>query len=472
MSYSPVRKFMFSFRTKVTAIAVLSLLFVTGLSNYFIYRYSIHSQFEHLRQELMTIAQTASLLVDGEMVRHVPMTHDGIQTPEYQTIVNQLRTIRNVSPLVKYIYILRKTEKPGVWQFAADLDTRLEREGKKDVTALPGDKYFVGRFPEMVAGFNGPSADHEIRSDEWGETLSGYAPVHDRAGLNIAVLGVDMDARDVSGAQANIDRMALLVLLAGVLLSGGLGVLLSNHLTSSIRKLIEGTRRISSGDLEHRVPVESQDEIGELSESFNQMMDDLAKSKKELQEYFFNMVQSLVRMLEAKDKYTQGHSERVGVYASRIALKMGYSKEEADMLRKAGELHDIGKLAVHDHVLNKKDPLTDEEWKMLQRHPIIGAEALRPVKFPDIIMASIYSHHERHDGKGYPQGLVGENISIFAQMVSVADAYDAMTTTRPYRNAMDRRMAVEEIRKHSGTQFHPDVAATFIRVLEEEILKS
>ena len=193
----------------------------------------------------------------------------------------------------------------------------------------------------------------------------------------------------------------------------------------------------------------------------------LFESRKTLEEYFFRMVQSLVRILEAKDRYTQGHSERVGLYAQQIALKMGISEDQADLLRKAGELHDIGKLAVHDHILNKAGALTADEWEIIRRHPVTGAEALKPVCFPEIIMTSIYSHHERPDGQGYPQQLQGDQISIFAQIIAVADAYDAMTTNRPYRQAMDKKSALEELRRHVGTQFHADVVWAFVGLQQD-----
>ena len=138
------------------------------------------------------------------------------------------------------------------------------------------------------------------------------------------------------------------------------------------------------------------------------------------------------------------------------------------MLRKAGELNDIGKLAVHESILTKEGSLNEEEWEIIRQHPVIGAEALKPICFNEIIMASVHSHHERHDGKGYPQKLKGDEISIFAHIISVADAYDAMTTTRPYRKAIDKKAAAES-KKYAGTKFHPAVAEAFGLVLEEEI---
>ena len=458
----------FSFRTKVTTVAILALVCVAWLSNFFIYRSSAHEQFQQLRDRLKIIAQLAAMQVEGDALARVPLSRAGMESPDYLAIAAQLQEIRGADPSIKYIYTLRKSDKPDTWLFIVDLDPELKRPGRKDVTAYPGDKYFVGRFPEMVSGFNGPSADEEISADEWGITLSSYAPVKDSAGNTVAVLGVDMDARDVRSAQNDVRRRAAWVLLAGVLVSILLGVVLSRRMTHRINTLIRGTREFAQGRFEHHVEVKGHDEITGLATSLNQMADSFQESRKRLEEYFFRMVQSLVSMLEAKDKYTQGHSERVGVYAQRIALKMGLPHEQADMLRKAGELHDIGKIAVHDHILKKEGPLTEEEWHIIRQHPVIGAEALKPVCFDEIIMTSIYSHHERPDGKGYPQKLKGDKISVYAQIIAVADAYDAMTTSRPYRQAMPKAAAIEEIRRNKETQFRPDIADAFIRILEEE----
>jgi len=468
-----IKSLLFSFRTKVTTVAILALLFVATLSNFFITKFSIDGQFQQMRHQMMLVAQMASLMVDGDALMRVPLNHDeGTRSPEYRSILAQFYRIKALDPTIKYLYTLRKTDKADVWQFAVDADPVLSAEMKqrvrKDFTAYPGDPYFVGRFPEITAALHGPTADPKITSDEWGVKLSSYAPVHDSSGAAVAVIGVDMDARDVYSAQQNIRRAALAVLLAGIMLSLALGVLLGGRMTRRIKILMEGTRKLSAGDLEYRVQVRGHDEITELSASFNQMAASLSESRKKLADYFFRMVQSLVRMLEAKDKYTQGHSERVGVYAHRTALKMGYPKEQADLLKLAGELHDIGKLAVHEQILTKSTKLTEEEWELIRQHPIIGAEALKPVCFDEIIMSAVYSHHERYDGGGYPQKIKGEQISIFAQIISVVDAYDAMTTDRPYRKALDKQVAIDEMKTHSGTQFNPIVVEAFIRILEEK----
>ncbi len=446
-------------------MAILALLVVTGLSNFLVYRFSLDAQFQQLRNQLIVIAEMASLMVDGNQLMQIPLTREGVDTSEYQAISKRLKRIKAINPSIKYIYTLRKTDQPDVLQFIVDADPELETVGKKEVTAYPGDPYPAADYPEMIRGFDESTADRSVMKDEWGVTLSGYAPIRDASGAAVALVGVDMDAQDVYQARHEIQRMNFFVLLIGIVFSTALGFFLSGQMTKRIGKLSEGTHRLAADDLEYRVEVKGHDEIAEMAAAFNQMAASLLESRKKLKNYFLGIVQSLVRILEAKDKYTQGHSERVGVFAERIALKMGLSAEEADMLKKAGELHDIGKLAIHEDILNKTERLTEEEWKIIRQHPVIGGNALKPVHFSDVIMSSVCSHHERYDGTGYPDKKKSGEVSLYAHIIAVADAYDAMTTTRSYRRGQDKQFAIGELKKNSGTQFHPKVVEAFLSIL-------
>jgi putative nucleotidyltransferase with HDIG domain len=462
-------RWLWSFRTKVMAAIVAALLLVLALSHLLIYRSASQAQFDQLRSQLMILAQTASLLVDADALERIPDAREGARTPEYVDIYSRLKRVRELNPSIRYIYTLKPSDVPGHLKFAVDLDPDPEDHRHRGTTAYPGDLYDAREFPEMFKAFAGPAADRELVEDAWGVALSGYAPVRNAAGKAVAILGVDMDARDVRDAQRRAVREARRVLVIGVLVSLLIGALLARSLTGRVTRLIEGTRGLSSGDLSVRVKVGGRDEIADLGRSFNEMAAALFESRAKIEAYFCNVMEALVRMLEAKDKYTQGHSERVGVYAKKIALKLGFPEKEADLLRRAGELHDIGKLAVHEHVLNKVEPLTDAEWEMIRRHPVTGYETLKTLGLDEIIMNSIRSHHERVDGTGYPRRLGGDQAGIHAQIVAVADAYDAMTTTRPYRKAMDRRAAMEELRRSAGTQFNGDVVEALIRALEEDL---
>jgi putative nucleotidyltransferase with HDIG domain len=172
--------------------------------------------------------------------------------------------------------------------------------------------------------------------------------------------------------------------------------------------------------------------------------------------------------LEAKDPYTRGHSDRVAEYSVKIAEKMGLPADKVEMLGEAALLHDIGKLGIQEMVLTKKAVLTDEDWRLIRKHPEIGEEILKPVSLDQELLAIVRGHHERYDGNGYPDRLSGENIDILTAIVAAADSYDAMTSKRAYKNTMTEAEAIEELKSNSGLQFNPNVVDAFVKVLKEK----
>lgn len=456
------------FRTKVTVAFVLSLLLVASLSNFLIYKYSYNSRFSQLREELELVAQTAALSVDENILMRVPLDRSGADSEEYKMIAGKLRKIKSMDPQILFVYTMTRTGDDGIWQFVVDPEPLAKAKRKDISTSYPGDRYDVSRFPDMRRAFDGPSADRKLVEDEWGVTLSGYAPIRDSSGKAVAILGIDMSAAKVRDMEKELNSRALFVLLLGIFVAVVLGLLIGKNTTDPIRKLEEATQRISSGDFQYRVDIKGNDEISRLGEAFNRMAESISESRKALQDYFYRIVQTLARSIEAKDTYTKGHSDRVAEYARNIALEMGISKEEADMLKSVAELHDIGKIGIEEGILNKDGKPTPQEWEIIKEHPKTGEDILTPVFLDRKKLAIVRSHHERYDGKGYPDGLKGDEIDMFAQIVSVADSYDAMTSKRAYRDSMGKAAAIEELRKNSGTQFNPKVVEAFVSILERE----
>ncbi|GGS73184.1 HD-GYP domain-containing protein [Nonomuraea spiralis] len=177
-------------------------------------------------------------------------------------------------------------------------------------------------------------------------------------------------------------------------------------------------------------------------------------------------IAALCQAVETKDYYTRGHCTRVSLASSMIAQEIGMGLERVRAIRYAGMLHDVGKLGVPTKVLQKDGPLTEAELAAIQLHPMRGLEIVRGIGFLDEAYAGIMHHHERHDGTGYPMGLAGDEIPEFAKVIAVADAFDSMTSDRSYRGARPVEVAVEELRKCSGTHFDPVMVAAFIRALE------
>lgn len=178
---------------------------------------------------------------------------------------------------------------------------------------------------------------------------------------------------------------------------------------------------------------------------------------------FFNVVKGLARALDAKDKYTSHHSANVKAYTSMIAYNIQIDPEEKNDILIAAELHDIGKIGVTDSILNKNGPLSETEYESMKTHPTIGADIFAGIDGYHRISQIIRHHHERIDGKGYPAGLSGEDIPKGSSIIAIADAFDAMTTDRIYRKALSVDMAIEELRKGAGTQFHSEYVTVFIR---------
>lgn len=183
----------------------------------------------------------------------------------------------------------------------------------------------------------------------------------------------------------------------------------------------------------------------------------------QLEESTFQTVTALWKAFDAKDRYSAGHVEKVTEYGLSIAGELRLSLREKTILRYALLLHDIGKIGIPEHVLNKPGPLTPEEWELMKLHPAIGATILKSIAFLESVVPVVLYHHERWDGLGYPNGLKGEEIPLLARIVAVADAYHAMTSSRPYRSAKTKEEALKEIEGGMGTQFDPRVAKAFLK---------
>jgi HD-GYP domain-containing protein (c-di-GMP phosphodiesterase class II) len=202
-------------------------------------------------------------------------------------------------------------------------------------------------------------------------------------------------------------------------------------------------------------------EVRELTESFNRAASAIRKSKEDLQSAYLQFTGSLASALDARDSYTAGHSHRVSEYACAIAEGLGSSAEEVADIRIGALLHDIGKIGISDSVLQKPGRLTSEEFALIQQHPTIGRRILEGVNGFQPYLTVVELHHENWDGSGYPHGLRGEDVPLLARIVHVADAFDAMTSDRPYRRGMSVSEAFGILDRFAGTQFDPEIVTVF-----------
>lgn len=179
------------------------------------------------------------------------------------------------------------------------------------------------------------------------------------------------------------------------------------------------------------------------------------------------LISAFVSTMEAKDTYTQGHSERVGKYAQMIARQLKFSEKQVTKLSEAAVLHDVGKIGIDDSILTKPGPLVPEEWEQMRQHPLIGVRIVEQVGLSPDVVEMIRDHHERFDGRGYPNGIAGEEIPLGARVLGVADAFDAMTSDRPYRSGMPAEEAIRILREESGKQFDGQIVEALIAAMEE-----
>ena len=197
----------------------------------------------------------------------------------------------------------------------------------------------------------------------------------------------------------------------------------------------------------------------------------LDEKTKEMERITIQAIMTIANTVDAKDDYTKGHSMRVAAYAELIAQRLGWSEEEIQNIYYVAMLHDVGKIGVPDAVLNKPFKLTDVEFRLIKGHTIMGAEILKDFKmFPNISMGAKY-HHERYDGKGYPEGLKGESIPLVARVIGLVDSYDAMTSNRVYRRRLKDETVMEELRRGKGSQWDPDLVDIFLELIEEGALE-
>lgn len=258
-------------------------------------------------------------------------------------------------------------------------------------------------------------------------------------------------------------------------LVAAIGILgLSIFITRPIKELACGVEELKRTKQVRPLRVFSKDELGKLTESFNRMSQTIAEQQEELQRYtmeleeaYVSIVQALAVALEARDPYTLGHSARVAAHSLKIGEEIGLKKKELEELEIASLFHDVGKLRVSDSILRKKQALEPSEINAIKHHPEDGAEILRKVKSLQKYIEPVRHHHEHYDGRGYPDRLEGDRIPLYSAIIAIADTFDAMTSTRPYRRAMSKVEALRELKNGEGKQFHPVLLKAFLKVMEE-----
>ena len=275
-------------------------------------------------------------------------------------------------------------------------------------------------------------------------------------------------------APVRVMKQRTLTLTAlAALIALGIGSVLGRRLVIPLQNLASTSSEIAEGNLAVRATVRGEDEIARLGSNFNDMAGNiealvrrLKQALRQNQELFLETIKTLAAAIDAKDQYTHGHSERVSSFSMAISRHLGLTQEEVFRVHIAAILHDVGKLGIRESILNKPGGLSDEEFDIMRQHPSIGAQIMSPIRMLKDIIPGIRNHHETWNGKGYPDQLKGEEIPMVARIIGIADTFDAMTTTRPYQQAMTLDYVLDKMRSMSGTRFDPVVIDAFIAAVK------
>ncbi len=275
-------------------------------------------------------------------------------------------------------------------------------------------------------------------------------------------------------AQNKIMAFFAVILLLGITGS----VVLSSFLTRPIRELSDGVVKLKEGKKYQQLKIYSHDEFGRLTASFNEMMvligeqsSNLNKYAKDLEDSYVSTVRVLAAAIDARDPYTHGHSLRVSMLSLLLGREIGLNDALLEELEVACLFHDIGKIKTPDKILRKREKLNAREHKEMMRHAENGADILSKAPSLQKYILPVRHHHEWFNGKGYPDGLKGDAIPLFAAIIAITDTYDAMTSNRPYRDAISEIGTLDELMKCAGKQFNPDLVKVFTKIMDKRIVE-
>lgn len=288
-----------------------------------------------------------------------------------------------------------------------------------------------------------------------------------QVGIAVVALGADHIREAMTSTAVGL----LFPLSFGTLL-GVVGIFfLTGVHVQRVERLEEAVRALGSGNLAVRVEDNSHDEVGRLSRHFNEMVGQLHTARKQIERNFKETISALAAAVEAKDAYTRGHCDRVGRISAAMGERLDLDDTQLGELELAAILHDVGKIGVEEGVVGKIGPLTDGETDKMKGHPEIGARILNPLSSLHKVGLYVRHHHEHYDGTGYPDGLQGDEIPLPSRIILLVDAFDAMTTTRPYRKALTKSEALTRIEEGNGRQFDPYLVELFNQLDSEGVIE-
>ncbi|MBQ7543215.1 MAG: HD-GYP domain-containing protein [Clostridia bacterium] len=414
----------------ILALLVMITVIAVALTSVLIFNRTTRSYREQI---IIDVSKLAAEQIDGDRIND--WLRDGADDG-YMETGRLLDSILENTPYLQYLYVYQIV--PDGCHVVFDFDTTVDSltgyDERPDIdasalgTVVPFDDSFADYLPTLLAGGR---IDTIESNDSYGWLLSRYEPVFDSNGKCVAYVGADISMKGIYDyVKTYIIQIAIIaaVFFAGCILVG--------------MRIYIGVRRADE-------------------------MENLLSQQKRDKELTREIIEAFAKVVDLKDSYTQGHSFRVAQYTEMLARELGYDDETVEIYHNIALMHDIGKVGIPDSVLNKQGKLTDEEFALIKSHAARGYDVLKNISLMPEIAVGARAHHERPDGKGYPQGLKKEEIPRVAQIIAVADCFDAMYSNRPYRPRMNFDKVVSIIKEVSGTQLTPDVVDAFLRLVDK-----
>ncbi|HRH46261.1 MAG TPA: HD domain-containing protein [Pyrinomonadaceae bacterium] len=305
------------------------------------------------------------------------------------------------------------------------------------------------------------------------EMIGAYSTAKFNKEMSFGVIAMQDESRALASV-GEMRRQTWVISLALAIVALIVGSLFARQLTATVSNLVSAAERIGAGDLTNRIQANQIKELNTLGITFNSMSENLAeniaklnKAAQENRDLFVGTVKALAAAIDGKDRYTRGHSERVARFSVAIGKRLGLDDAEMEKLRISALLHDVGKIAIDDNILKKPAALTDDEFEIMKTHPQKGYKIMSQIPAMEDFLPGMYMHHEMVNGKGYPQGLRGNEIPLQAKIVSVADTFDAMTTDRPYSKGMNLEDSLNRIKSFVGTRYDGKVVEALVEACYE-----
>jgi len=437
------RASLFTLSFKLSMLIVVLVLITTLVFSFI----TLRTMDQHIMDEVMKRAEALGRSA-AELASYNILSHDLLGL---DTIVTK---IKSANPDVMYVAIVRNS-----MTILAHSDV-----GKRETVFIPVSDSVLMRN-------SGNTIINEIKSGT-ADYFDIINPIVFQK-KQIGTVVIRMNKSSLLEAKGEVRRQILGVLAAVLALSVLSIVIMSSLITRPVMELAKGVEELKEGKKTRPLMVYSRDELGALTASFNEMTELISRQRTELGDYareleqaYIATVKVLSAAIDARDPYTHGHSTRVAVLSLKMGKALGLSKKELEDLEIACLFHDVGKMRTPDHLLFKEGRLNRDEHEEIMRHTDDGAQILSRAAFLHKYIPAVKHHHEWFNGEGYPDGLSGEEIPLHAAIISVADAFDAMTSIRPYRPSRSQVDAVQEIILCSGTQFDPRLVEVFVRIVK------